>query len=58
MICNVSVFPRINMGGGGDLASAQNVKFYLGAWCMCVLHLKSRCTETDSEQICAIPFAQ
>ena len=32
---------------------------YLGILCMCILYLKSRCTETDSEQlICTLPFAQ
>ena len=34
----------------GDLADAQSVKLYLGAWCMCISHLKSRYAETDSEQ--------
>ena len=30
---------------------AQSVKLYLGTWCMYmyILHLQSRCTETDSE---------
>ena len=34
-------------GGGGDLAGAQSVKLYLRA---CIVYLKSRFTETDSEQ--------
>ena len=44
---------RINEGGGGGgggLAGAQSVKLYLGARCMYIPQLKSRCTETDSEQ--------
>ena len=35
-ICSVS--PRINEKGGGDLAGAQSIKLYLGAWCMYILH--------------------
>ena len=54
----ISVSLRINEREGGDLADAQSVKLYLGAWCMCIPHLKSRCTETDSEQsVLYIPFA-
>ena len=33
-----SVSPRINEKGGGDLAGAQSMKLYLGAWCMYILH--------------------
>ena len=45
----ISVFPRKNEKGGGWVG--VSVKLYLGAWYMCILHLKSRCAETDSEQI-------
>ena len=34
----ISVSPRINEKGGGDLAGAQSMKLYLGAWCMYILH--------------------
>ena len=35
-----TVFPPgyTKMGGGGDLAGAQSMKLYLGAWCMYILH--------------------
>ena len=33
-VCVNQCFPRINEKGGGDLAGAQSVKLYLGAWCM------------------------
>ena len=54
-IIGLSVSPRINKKGVGDLAGALSVKFYLGGgWYMCIHHLKSRCTETDAYLICAI----
>ena len=28
-------------GGGGDLAGAQSMKLYLGAWCMCTYSIHS-----------------
>ena len=36
-----SVSPRINEKGGGDLADAQSMKLYLGAWCMYMYILHS-----------------
>ena len=48
MYMYMQCFPQDKQKGGeGDLAVAQSVKLYLGT---CILHLKSRCTETDSEQ--------
>ena len=38
--CSVST--RINEKGGGGFSGTQSVKLYLGAWCMYILHLKSR----------------
>ena len=41
--CVLAVFPpRINEKGGGGFSGTQSVKLYLGAWCMYILHLKSR----------------